>query len=217
LPNLTSVKESKLSKHTIVDESLKYHEVQQAKLEDLQKTIDALKVEKEALLVELSGWRECLDATSVQAAPADVLEANALQSDAVQVGIQDPIPMYDAIIIPGPVTTHEIPSMVPVSYGAQAASVANPMPAAPLLDNYTLQTSAVMPADESNFNNLPRTSQYNFTQAGTRDQTLQHGLWSAPQGSHVQQPLWTQQAYQEFPLDFQRRQFSGQGYDPNTG
>jgi len=217
LPNLNSVKESKLSKHTIVDESLKYHEVQQAKLEDLQKTIDTLKAEKEALLVELSGWRECLDATSVQAAPADVLEANTLQSDAVQVGSQDPVPMYDAVVIPGPDTTHEIPSMVPVSYGAQAASIANPMPAAQLLGNYMLQTSAVMPADEPNFNNLPRTSQYNFTQAGTRDQTLQHALWSAPHGPQIQHPLWTQQPYQEFPLDFQRRQFPGQGYDLNTG
>lgn len=217
MPNLTSVKESKLSKHTIVDESLKYHEVQKAKLEELQKTVDALKAEKEALLLELSGWRECLDATSVQAASAEILEANALQSDPVRVGSQDPIPMFDAIVIPGLITTHEVPPMAPVNYGAQAGPIVNPMPDAQLLDNYTLQTSAVMPADEPNFNNLPRTSQYNFTQAGTRDQTLQHAPWSAPQDSHIQQPLWTQQAYQEFPLDFQRRQISGQGYDLNAG
>lgn len=216
MPNLTSVKESKLSKHTIVDESLKYHEVQKAKLEDLQKTVDALKAEKEALLIELSGWRECLDATSVQAAPAEVPEANALQSDAVQVGSQDPIPMYDAIVIPGPIMTHEVPPMAPVNYGAQSGSIVNPMPDAQLLDNYTLQTSAVMPAGEPDFHNLPRTSQYHLAQVGTRDETLQHALWSAPQGSHIQQPTWTQQAYQEFPLDFQRRQFPIQGYDLNT-
>ncbi|GAB7329903.1 hypothetical protein MBLNU13_g01610t1 [Cladosporium sp. NU13] len=178
LPNLTSVKESKLSKHTIVDESLKYHEVQKAKLEDLQKTVDALKAEKEALLVELSGWRECLDATPLQAAPAEVLEANALQSDAIQVGSHDSMPMYDAIVIPGPITTHEAPPLVPVSYGAPAVSTVNPMPDAQLLDNYTFQTSTVMPADELNFNNLPRTSQYSLTQVGARDQSLQHALWS---------------------------------------
>jgi hypothetical protein len=217
LPNLTSVKESKLSKHTIVDESLKYHEVQKAQLEDLQKTVDTLKAEKEELLVELSGWRECLDATSVQAAPAEVLEANALQSDAIQVGSHDSMPIHDAIVIPAPITTHEIPPMAPVNYGAQAGSIVNPMPDAQLLDNYTLQNSALMPADEPNFNNLPRTSQYNLTQVGTGDEFLEHALWSAPQGSHIQQPLWTRQSYQELPLDFQRRQFPGQGYNLQSG
>jgi len=217
LPNLTSVKESKLSKHTIVDESLKYHEVQKAKLEDLQKTVDELKVEKEALLAELSGWRGCLDAMPAQAAPAEVLGTNTLQNDAVQIGNHDLMPMYDAIVIPGPATTHEVLPMAPAGYSTQAGPNANPITNAQLLNNYTLQTSAIMLQNDPTSNNLPRTSQYHITQAGTGDGSLQHALWPAPQNSHIQQPLWTQPSYQEVPLDFQRRQFSGQGYDLNSG
>ena len=174
-------------------------------------------MEKEALLAELSGWRECLDATPLQAAPAQVLEANAHQKDVVQTGSHDPLPIYDAIVIPGPIATHEAHPVAAVTYSTQADSTMNAMPDAHLLDNYTFQTSAVMPADEPNFNSLPRTSQFTLTQVGTRDEALQHALWPAPQDSHIQQPLWTQQAYQEFPLDFQRPQFPGQGYDLNTG
>jgi hypothetical protein len=217
LPNLTSVKESKLSKHTIVDESLKYHEVQKARLEDLQKTVDALKLEKEALLAELSGWRECLDAAPVQAAPAEVLGTNALQTDAVLIPSHDPMPMYDAVAIPGHVTAHEVPPMVPANFSTPAGSIANPMPDAQLLNNYTLETSAVMLADDPHFNNPPRASQYHMSQAGARDESHQHALWTAPQNLHVQQPLWTQTTYQDLPVDFQRRQFSGQGYNMNFG
>jgi hypothetical protein len=214
---LASVKESKLSKHTIVDESLKYHEVQKAKLEDLQKTVDALKLEKEALLAELSGWRECLDAAPVQAAPAEVVETNALQTDAVLIPSHDPMPMYDAIAIPGQVTTHEVPPMVPANYSTPAGSIANPMPDAQLLNNYTLEASAVMLADDPNFNNPPRTSQYHMSQAGARDESHQHALWTAPQNLHVQQPLWAQATYQDLPVEFQHRQFSSQGYNMNFG
>jgi len=217
LPNLTSVKESKLSKHTIVDESLKYHEVQKAKLENLQKTVDELKVEKEALLAELSGWRGCLNATPAPAVPAELLEADAMQNDVTQIGGHDLMPMYDAIAIPGPVTTHEVPQMVSAGFSAQPGSLANPMTDAQSLDNYTVQTSAAMLADGPNFNILPGTSQYHLTQFGTHDGSHQHALWSAPQSSHMQQPLWTHPSNQELPLDFQRRQYSGQGYNLNSG
>lgn len=219
MPNLTSVKESKLSKHTIVDESLKYHEVQRAKLEDLQKTVDELRVEKEALLAELSSWRGCLDATPAQAAPAELLEANTMQNDTAHIGSHGLMPMYDAIAIPEQVMTHEVLPMAPPTYSTQAGSIAIPMPDSQLLDNYTLQTSTVMVANNPSFNDLPRTSQYNVTQAGagTGDESLQHALWPAPQDAHLQQPFWPQPSYQNLPLDFQRRQFSGQGYDLNSG
>lgn len=213
---MTSVKESKLSKHTIVDESLKYHEVQKAKLEDLQKTVDELKVEKEALLAELSGWRGCLDATPAQAAPAEVLGANALQNDTVQIGSHDLMPMCGTIAIPGPLTINEVPPMVPASFSAQADSLANPMPDAQSLDNYTFQTSAAMLADDSNFNHPPRASQYHLNKVGTHDESYQYALWPAPQSTRMQQPTWTQPSNQELPFDFQRYQFSSQGYDLNS-
>jgi hypothetical protein len=186
-------------------------------LEDLQKTVDALKLEKEALLAELSGWRECLNATPMQAAPAEVLGANALQTDAVMIPSHDPMPIYDAIAIPEHVTTHEVPPMVPANYGTPAGSIATPMPDAQLLDNYTIQTSAIMLADGPNSKNLPRSSQYHISQAGTRDGSHQHDLWTAPQNPRVQQPLWTQATYQDLPVDPQRRQFLGQGYNLNFG
>jgi len=199
-----------------VDESLKYHEVQKSELEDLQKTIDELRAGNQALLAELSGWRGCLDATPVQAAPAQILEANALQNDAVQFGSHDHMPMYDAIVIPAPITTHEAPQMVPVNYSTQAGAIANPVPDGQFLDNYTFQGSAAMLANDNSFNDLPRISQHHLTQAGTRDRSYQHALWSAPQSSHIPQALWTQPPYQELP-PIQRRQYPGQGYDLNSG
>lgn len=217
LPNLTSVKESKLSKHTIVDETLKYHEVQKARLEDFRKTVDALKLEKEALLAELSNWREFLNSTPVQAAPAEVLRVDAIQTDAVLIPSHDSISMYDATAIPGHITTHTAPPMTPANYSTPAGSIANPMPDARLLDNYTIQTSAVMLTDVSNFNSIPKTSPYHILQAGTRDESHQHALRTAPQNPHVQQPLWTQSSCQELPIDFQRRQVVGQGYGLKFG
>jgi hypothetical protein len=199
LPSLTSVKESKLSKHTIVDESLKYHEVQKAKLEDLQKTVDALRVEKETLVAELAGW----------------LEANAVQGEIARIGSSDIMSPYDSIALPGPVTTHEIPAILPASYNMQANAIPNPMPDVQLPDNYTLQASGVMLADDFSLNDQPRTSQCYLAHGGTRNQLHQHAFWSTQQGSHMQQPLWTQSSYQELPLDFQ--QFLDQGYDLHTG
>jgi hypothetical protein len=212
LPSLTSVKESKLSKHTIVDESLKYHEVQKAKLEDLQKTVDALRVEKETLVAELAGWRECLDA-----APVELLEANAVQGEIARIGSSDIMSPYDSIALPGPVTTHEIPAILPASYNMQANAIPNPMPDVQLPDNYTLQASGVMLADDFSLNDQPRTSQCYLAHGGTRNQLHQHAFWSTQQGSHMQQPLWTQSSYQELPLDFQQHQFLDQGYDLHTG
>jgi hypothetical protein len=107
--------------------------------------------------------------------------------------------------------------MVPANFSTPAGSIANPMPDAQLLNNYTLETSAVMLADDPHFNNPPRASQYHMSQAGARDESHQHALWTAPQNLHVQQPLWTQTTYQDLPVDFQRRQFSGQGYNMNFG
>lgn len=200
-----------------MDESLKYHEVQKAKLEDLEKTVGALKVEKEALLAELAGWRECLDASSAQVAPADVLEASILQGDATRIGSSDLASSYDSIPIPGPVTTHEMPVMASVNYNTQANAIPNPMPDVQLLDNYALQPSGVLLANDPGLNALPRTSQYHLTQGGTRDDLHQHPLWSAPQSSHMQQSLWTQPSYQDLPLEFQHHQFPDQGYNLHTG
>jgi hypothetical protein len=159
LPSLTSVKESKLSKDTIVDESLKYHKTQEARLEHLQKTVDALKVEKEALLAELSGWRECLYAMPLRAEPAELLEANVIHNDTAQLDSHDLMPMYGAIVVPASDTTFEVPTTVP-SYSTQADFISIPVSGPQTPDDYTLPSSTVVLADEPSLDNPPRTSPY---------------------------------------------------------
>ncbi|KAI7308867.1 hypothetical protein KC315_g13202 [Hortaea werneckii] len=60
LPALADTKESKLSKHIVVEESLKFHRSQHEKIEALQSSIDSLFTERDALLSELNEWRQCL-------------------------------------------------------------------------------------------------------------------------------------------------------------
>jgi hypothetical protein len=218
LPSLTSVKESKLSKHTIVDESLKYHKEQKVKLEDLQKAVDALKVEKEALVAELAGWQECLDTTSAHAAPVKLLEGKDVEGSVSGTSSSDLTRAHDTTAIPGYVTTHEVPVMVPAAYyNMPANAFPNDMPDMQLLDKYTLQTSGFLLADDLCSNVQPRTSQYNLSQGDIHGQYHQHSLWSAQQSSRIQQPLWTQSSYQELPLDFQQHRSPGQGYDLHIG
>ncbi|THX81280.1 hypothetical protein D6D05_04237 [Aureobasidium pullulans] len=86
LPTLSDVKESKLSKHTIVEESLKHHETQQRRLDELQAVIESLEAERDALILEVREWRQCLDLPSNAQEAAEQpntqlrLEENAVQS-----------------------------------------------------------------------------------------------------------------------------------------
>ncbi|KAL2025233.1 hypothetical protein VTO58DRAFT_103941 [Aureobasidium pullulans] len=86
LPTLSDVKETKLSKHTIVEESLKHHETQQRRLDELQAVIESLEAERDALVLEVREWRQCLDllANAQEAAEQPNtqlrLEENAVQS-----------------------------------------------------------------------------------------------------------------------------------------
>ncbi|THZ81135.1 hypothetical protein D6C83_09523, partial [Aureobasidium pullulans] len=86
LPTLSGVKETKLSKHTIVEESLKHHETQQRRLDELQAVIESLEAERDALVLEVREWRQCLDLPSNAQEAAEQpntqlrLEENAVQS-----------------------------------------------------------------------------------------------------------------------------------------
>jgi hypothetical protein len=201
LPSLTSVKESKLSKHTIVDESLKYHEVQKTKLEDLQKAVDNLQAEKEALLTELSGWRDCLDAEPT--AQAEQLETAAVRNDATQIANHDLMPsVYNNAMVPGPSTTIAMPLVPSAGYDMFAEPILNPMPDTQMPNDYALHTSRVSFSNNVGLDALPRIPQY-LVQGGTQGEPPRHDLW----GADVQQPLWAQPSYQELPLEFQQRQY----------
>ncbi|TIA13607.1 hypothetical protein D6C80_06149 [Aureobasidium pullulans] len=86
LPTLSDVKATKLSKHTIVEESLKHHETQKRRLDELQAVIESLEAERDALVLEVREWRQCLDllANAQEAAEQPNtqlrLEENAVQS-----------------------------------------------------------------------------------------------------------------------------------------
>lgn len=58
LPNLKDAKETQLSKHVIVDESVKHHLSQQDTINDLSRSLDALKRQHEQLLAELQSCRQ---------------------------------------------------------------------------------------------------------------------------------------------------------------
>jgi hypothetical protein len=200
LPSLASVKESKLSKHTIVDESLKYHEVQKTKLEDLQKAVDDLQAEKEALLAELSGWRDCLNTEPT--AQAELLEAATVRNDGNQIANHDLMQIYDSTAVLGPSASIGMPAIPSAGYDILAEPILHPMPDAQMLNNYALHTSRVSFSNNAGFGALPRVSQYPV-QGETRGEPPQHDLW----GANVQQPLWTQSSHQELPLEFQQHRF----------
>lgn len=205
LPSLTSVKESKLSKHTIVDESLKYHELQKTKLDDLQKTVDVLKAEKEALLTELSGWRECLDVQPEQPVLAELLGATTAGSNAIPIGTHDPNLLFDANTAE-PIAALGVSSVPSATYGMLTGPIPTPPSHSQLLDNFVQEAPNMRFRDESNMENLPRASQYPI-QDNTLNGHSQHSLWQQQEIPHMQQPLWTQQSHQEVPFDFQHHRF----------
>lgn len=53
-----------MSKHTIVEESLKYHQLQQKQVEELQDSVATLTAERDSLVAELNQWRQCLSTIS---------------------------------------------------------------------------------------------------------------------------------------------------------
>ncbi|KEQ78836.1 hypothetical protein M438DRAFT_409943, partial [Aureobasidium pullulans EXF-150] len=69
-----------------VEESLKHHETQQRRLDELQAVIESLEAERDALVLEVREWRQCLDllANAQEAAEQPNtqlrLEENAVQS-----------------------------------------------------------------------------------------------------------------------------------------
>lgn len=54
------MKESKLSKHLVVEESLAYHREQQSHNDELERTLQAVAAERDVFLQELNEWRQCL-------------------------------------------------------------------------------------------------------------------------------------------------------------
>jgi hypothetical protein len=200
LPSLTSVRESKLSEHTIVDESLKYHEVQKTKIEDLQKAVDGLTAEKETLLAELVGWRECLDTEPTT--QTELLEAVALRHDGNQTANHDLLHIYDSTAIPVPFPTIEVPAIPSAGYDILTEPVFKPVPDAQMLNDYALHMSRVSFSSNTGSGALSRISQYPV-QGDTQSELPQHDLW----GANVQQPLWTQPSHQELPLEFQQHRF----------
>lgn len=189
-----------------MDESLKYHELQKTKLEDLQNTIDVLQAEKEALLTELSGWRECLDVPPEHPVPAELLGTTASRSNTALVGTHDPNPVFDANTVTEPITAIGISALPSSSYDMFTAPVPPPPSHSQLLDDYIHEAPNMRIRDGSNMDNLPRALQYPI-QDDTFNGPSQHGLWQPQDIRNMQQPPWTQQLYREVPSDFQHHQF----------
>ncbi|KAM0720680.1 hypothetical protein Q7P37_004817 [Cladosporium fusiforme] len=217
LPSLATVKESKLSKHTIVDESLKYHELQNEKLDELQKSIDVLKAEKESLLVELSQWRRCLD-TPPQQVPVTAMPGDNLASSepsAYELPAGHNVPDYP-VIDPGSTTTFSGPlapgtgvgedlPMAPTSFAIPRHSFPTESLDTQQLDAYTLQQTA-LPVSEAHldFSLLPPQAP---THSGTyQEPALNAAMWPPQCDQQPHQTFMPQQSYC-VPLDSQRYQF----------
>ncbi|THY89212.1 hypothetical protein D6C93_06978 [Aureobasidium pullulans] len=97
LPTLSDVRESKLSKHTIVEESLKHHETQQRRLDELEAVIESLEAERDALVLEpntqLPLEENAVQSTNDYLGGLETLTAEelaALQSEIIEVPVAIP-------------------------------------------------------------------------------------------------------------------------------
>lgn len=142
-----------------------------------------------------------------------MLDTNVAQNNMNHIGSHDLVHVYDDTTVSGPVTSLEMPTMVPATYDMLAGPVSNHIPDAQLLDDYSFPTLGV--SLDPSLNVMRRTSHHS-AQSGALDEPP-HALWSAQHSTNLQQPLWTQPSYQEVPFDFQRQQYQGQGYDIRTG
>lgn len=82
LPNLKNAKDTQLSKHVIVDESVKHHHAQEASIQELTQALDDVKKRHEQLLQEVSAWR---DAAQWHPGGVNVSGAPAVSTAQVQV------------------------------------------------------------------------------------------------------------------------------------
>ena len=78
LSSLNNTKNSQLSKHIIVDESVKHHQTQQALIESLAKHLDQLLSEREQLLADAKAWRESVH---LPTRDAQIMEAPLVVDD----------------------------------------------------------------------------------------------------------------------------------------
>jgi hypothetical protein len=189
LPSLASTKESKLSKHTIVDESLKYHELQQKKLDELQRSFDALTAEKEELLAEVVGWRQVLD-VQPQTVPAELYEPNLLQNAGPPATVNNPSLLYGDATASGRNRPLVVPEMAKVP-GSDLLPV-------DFFDDYTkvTQPSQTHFQDDPDVPDIPVTAQH-FTQDGDHVEPPLTNLWPPPQPM-----VWTDQSFHDVPLNF---------------
>ncbi|KEQ58041.1 uncharacterized protein M437DRAFT_33029, partial [Aureobasidium melanogenum CBS 110374] len=77
IPALEDIKESKLSKHTIVEESLRYHQLQHQRIEELQKSVDTLVAERDSLIAEVNQWRRVSSTVSDIVEPGELCKSIA--------------------------------------------------------------------------------------------------------------------------------------------
>lgn len=217
LPSLATVKESKLSKHTIVDESLKYHEAQQAKLDELQKSIDVLKTEKETLLAEISHWRRCLD-TPPQQAPGTVpcelpathepISYGPIANQAVEYsGMESSLDTtYSNPLVSEPAVGLELPA-APTS----SAMPTDPFPGAALqiqqIDSYSLQHTT-LPFSGAPMQDFPLLPPQHAAHASSYHQpTLDTATLMPHRTQQTYQDFLPYQSYDSLSLDSRRNQY----------
>ncbi|KAK6441637.1 hypothetical protein LTR95_002117 [Oleoguttula sp. CCFEE 5521] len=105
LPDLEGVPESRLSKHVIVEESVKHHREQQRLLDESVKRCEQLQRERDALLADARSWRRSpsnagpVQQASVPAEPLDAMYAlpNTLHGDAFS--FQPGLAMHDSAFV----------------------------------------------------------------------------------------------------------------------
>lgn len=206
-----------------MDESLKYHESQQAKVDELQKSIEVLKSENETLLAELGQWRRCLD-TPPQQAPTTLPYGppNALETvDEVSTTTHEPLNFaanytsvepcssmtYRDHLEPDCGTPLELPA-APMNSAIPIQSFSGAVAGIQQIDSYTLQQTA-LPFAEIPVGDFSLLHSQPSTQSGSfREQPVDAAMWTQQDNQAARQGLMSYQFYhQNLPPDSRRYQF----------
>lgn len=201
-----------------MDESLKYHQLQQARLDELEKVVDVLEAEKESLNVELNQWRRCLDTppqqvpTAIQGEPPISCEQIAHEMQTTREAVEYPECELDLnVTYGGPLAPESAVASIPSAAHADSAISANLLPSTALdiqqLESYALQQTA-LPFPETPVQDFSPLPLQLATDRRTHQEPPFHATtWPRQHDQEARQAWMPYQSYPSLPSESQRYQF----------
>ena len=209
LPALSNTKETQLSKHVIVDESVKRHKTQQSTIDGLTERVDKLLAEQDELLAEINMWRECVNVPPRHAQSSGDMNAGIQHASNARAHVVDgilPLPaaasdLYESAQIgSGLVDTHSFVADVQLAnvgmFEQSIPEVSDAMYIPPLPDNPpSSQADINLPTFEPSSTQLPERPgpafHHKFQAAGSSDETagIPYVSRSLAQNGEVAEPF----------------------------